>query len=94
MSAPIHLKATLRGGPADGAELRVEETCGFLLAAAGREVHGYEWGQERAGKRWVYRHTGLLARTGPGTRAAEVLWRRGGRVVEVAAEAMEKGGEG
>jgi len=86
MNDPILLEATLYGGPVDGAEIRVPETSGCLLAAIGREVHGYVWGNEMARGRWIYRHQRLLAVTGPGTRAAEVLRGKGQAVVELKAE--------
>jgi len=83
MSAPIYLEATLYGGPVDGAEIRVPETSGCVLAAIGREVHGYAWANATERGRWIYRHTRMLARTGEGTRAAEVLRKAGQQVVEV-----------
>jgi hypothetical protein len=86
MSEPIYLEATLYGGPVDGAQLRAPETSGYLLAAVGREVHGYAWGNATERGRWIYRHAGLLARTGPGTRAAEVLRKKGHAVAELVEE--------
>jgi hypothetical protein len=86
MSEPIMLEATLYGGPVDGAQVRAPETSGYLLAAVGREVHGYAWGHATERGRWIYRHQGLLARTGPGTRAAEVLRKKGHAVAELVAD--------
>jgi len=79
----IMIEAILYGGPVDGAELRVPETSGCLLAAIGREVHGYAWGNRTEKGRWVYHYQRLMARTGEGTRAAEVLRKSGAAVVEL-----------
>jgi hypothetical protein len=84
MSAPLMIDAVMEGGPVDGAELHVPETIGYLLAAVRNEVHGYAWANRTAGKgRWVYRHERLLAVTGEGTRAADVLRAKGQQVVEL-----------
>lgn len=85
----IMIDAVLYGGPVDGAELRVPETSGCLLAAIGREVHGYAWGNRTENGRWVYQHLRLMARTGPGTRAAEVLRKSGTKVVELESEKLK-----
>ena len=81
MSAPILLDAVMVGGPVDGAELQVPETSRYLLAAVLNEVHGYAWANRTAAGRWVYQHERLLAETGPGTRAADVLRKKGQAVV-------------
>ena len=86
MSADGSMAALLYGGPLDGAELEVPVTSGCLLAAIRNEVHGYLLERVAADGRWVYRYLRLLARTGPGTRAAEVLRKAGTQVVELKAE--------
>ena len=86
MSADGKMAAVLYGGPVDGAELEVPVTSTSLLAAIRNEVHGYVLARVAADGRWVYTHQRLLARTGPGTKAAEVLRKAGTQVVELAAE--------
>lgn len=86
MSADGSMAALLYGGPLDGAELEVPVTSGCLLAAIRNEVHGYLLERVAADGRWVYRYLRLLAQTGPGTRAAEVLRKAGTQVVELKAE--------
>lgn len=83
MSTPILIDAVLYGGPVDGAELLVPENIGCLLAAVRNEVHGYAWGNRSENGRWVYHHIRLLATTGEGTRAADILRKKGQPVVEL-----------
>ena len=83
MSADGTMDAVLYGGPLDGTELAVPVTSGCLLAAIRNEVHGYVLERVAADGRWVYRYLRLLAQTGPGTRAAEVLRAHGQAVMEL-----------
>lgn len=91
MSTPILIEAILYGGPVDGTELLVPESIGCLLAALRNEVHGYAWGNRSENGRWVYHYTRMIAKTGEGTRAADILREKGQPVVELKVDESAKG---
>jgi hypothetical protein len=90
MSTPILIEAILYGGPVDGVKILLPENLGCVLAALRNEVHGYAWANRSEAGRWVYKHTRLLATTGEGTRAAEILRAKGQPVVELVVDESAK----
>lgn len=90
MSTPILIEAILYGGPVDGVKILLPENLGCVLAAQRNEVHGYSWANRSDKGRWVYEHTALLATTGAGTRAADILRAKGQGVVELKADESAK----
>ena len=90
MSAPILIDAVLYGGPVDGVKILLPDNLGCILAAQRNEVHGYVWANRSEAGRWVYKHTQLLATTGEGTRAADILRAKWQGVVEIKADESAK----
>lgn len=76
----------LIGGPLDGQRIEVPRAWTVILAAVGREIHGYglevmDWPVAA-----LYRYQRLLAVCGEGKRAAELLRAHGQPVVELTEE--------